>query len=93
LFVRPADFHWVRGEEQLTNYRLPNTDRFGNAFCRTCGSPMPRRAPGRDFIVVPAGSIDGDPGVRPAYHIFAGSKAPWHEITDGLPQHQEYPPG
>lgn len=74
------------------SYRLPNAERFGNAFCQVCGSPMPRLVPARDFIVVPAGAVDGDPGVRAAYHIFTGSKAPWHEITDGLPQYVEYPP-
>jgi hypothetical protein len=26
------------------------------------------------------------------YHIFVGSKAPWHEITDALPQYPEFPP-
>jgi hypothetical protein len=24
-------------------------------------------------------------------HMFVGSKAPWYEIRDELPQHQEYP--
>ncbi|MFZ0890749.1 MAG: GFA family protein [Candidatus Binataceae bacterium] len=92
LFVRPADFRWLRGEDLLVSYRLPGAQRFGNAFCRICGSPMPRAVPMRDFIVVPAGALDGDPGVRATCHIFAGSKAPWHEITDDLPRHEEYPP-
>lgn len=92
MFVRPADFRWLRGEDQLVSYRLPSAQRFGNVFCRTCGSPMPRLVPERDFIVVPAGTLDGDPGVRPSCHIFVGSKAPWHEITDDRPQHAEYPP-
>ena len=35
------------------------------------------------------GVLDDDPGVRPAMHIFVGSKAPWLEIADGLPQHAE----
>jgi hypothetical protein len=31
---------------------------------------------------------------RPACHVFVGSKAPWFEITDDLPQYAEYaPPG
>ena len=33
-----------------------------------------------------------DPGIRPMFHIFVGSKAPWHEITDSLPQYAELPP-
>jgi len=92
VFVKIPEFRWLRGEELLVNYKLPGAQRFGNAFCRVCGSPMPRAVPMRDFVVVPAGSLDGDPGIRPAYHIFVGSKAPWHEISDSLPQHQEYPP-
>ena len=37
-------------------------------------------------------TLDDDPGVRPGLHIFVGSKAPWFEITDDLPQYSEYPP-
>lgn len=92
IFVRPATFRWLRGEDQLTTYRLPSAQRFGNTFCRNCGSPMPRFVPARDFIVVPAGSLDEDPGLRAECHIFVGSKAPWHEVTDDLPQFPEYPP-
>jgi uncharacterized protein (TIGR01244 family) len=32
------------------------------------------------------GTLDDDPGVRPQWHLYAGSKAPWYEITDSLPQ-------
>ena len=42
---------------------------------------------------VTLGTVDGDPGARPSAHIFVGSKAPWHDITDTLPQHPEWPPG
>jgi hypothetical protein len=91
VFVKTADFRWLRGEDLLVSYRLPAAERFGNVFCRNCGSPMPRAVPVRDFVVIPAGTLDGDPGIRPACHIFVGSRAPWHEITDDLVQHQEYP--
>ena len=40
----------------------------------------------------PAGNLDGDLGVTPQMHIFAGSRAPWYEITDSLPRSEEYPP-
>jgi len=30
--------------------------------------------------------------VRLACHVFVGSKAPWFEITDDLPQYPEYAP-
>jgi hypothetical protein len=38
-------------------------------------------------------TVDGDPGVRPGEHIFVGSKAPWYEIVDALPQYEAWPPG
>ncbi len=92
MFVKPADFRWLKGEDQVVTYNLPGAKRFGNSFCRTCGSAMPRHIKATDVILIPAGSLDSDPGIRPEYHIFVGSKAPWHQITDRLPQHHEYPP-
>jgi hypothetical protein len=44
-----------------------------------------------DVVDVVLGVLDDDPGVRPACHIFVGSKAPWYEITDNLPQHATRP--
>jgi len=38
------------------------------------------------------GGLDADPGIVPRGHIFVGSKAPWFEIADDLPQSQG-PPG
>ena len=37
---------------------------------------------------VTLGSVDGDPGVHIAMHIFVGSKAPWDIILDDLPQYE-----
>jgi hypothetical protein len=36
------------------------------------------------------GSLDDEPSIRPTEHIFVGSKAPWFEITDDLPQSEEH---
>jgi hypothetical protein len=43
------------------------------------------------YVVVPCGSLDTSPGMRPAGNVFATSKAAWFEITDGLPQWEGYP--
>jgi hypothetical protein len=92
LFVPAGAFRWLRGEEQVTSYRLPNAQRFGNSFCRICGSPMPRKLPTRDIVLIPAGALDDDPKARTSSHIYVESKAPWHEITDDLPQFPKGPP-
>jgi hypothetical protein len=36
------------------------------------------------------GSVVDAPTIRPTEHIFVGSKAAWFEITDDLPQFEEY---
>jgi hypothetical protein len=38
------------------------------------------------------GAINGNPTHPEAYHIFVGSKAPWHEINDDSVQYNEDPP-
>jgi len=91
-FVDPARFRYLRGEALLDSFKLPDAERFTQTFCRDCGSPVPRRVANRPYVVIPMGSVDGDPGGRPLEHIFVGSQAPWYEIADDLPQHTEYAP-
>lgn len=82
------DFRWARGESLISSYESsPGTFR---CFCRVCGSSVP--VVENDEVVIPAGGIDGDPGVRPSVHIFVGSKAPWYEISDNLPRYDAFPP-
>jgi hypothetical protein len=42
-------------------------------------------------IRVPYGSLIDAPTLRPTAHMYVGSKAPWYEILDDLPQHDESP--
>ncbi len=92
LFYALDQFRWTRGEEQVVDYRLPQAVRFGVAFCRRCGGSTPRVSKEIGRIVAPAGALDTDPGMRPIAHIFVGSKAPWFEITDSVPQMEGAPP-
>jgi hypothetical protein len=43
-----------------------------------------------EYVHVALGSLRDEPSIRPSEHIFVASKAPWFEITDDLPQNQEY---
>jgi hypothetical protein len=86
------DVVFLRGGENLATFKLPEARFFAQTFCRTCGSLMPRRDPERQITVVPMGSLDDDPGIRPGDHVHVGSKAGWFTITDDLPRNQEGPP-
>jgi len=54
--------------------------------CRLCGSFLFSVVRGGAYVHVAMGSLVDTPSIRPTEHIFVGSKAPWFEITDDLPQ-------
>lgn len=82
---------WLQGEDLLARYKVPEAERFYNCFCSKCGSPMPRTVPEIDAVLIPAGSLDSDPPVKPQHHIFWDSRADWSCADNGLPAHAEYP--
>jgi hypothetical protein len=89
----PIDgIRFTRGEGALAEYKVPEARFFAQKFCSICGSKAPRIAADRGFAIVPLGSLDDDPGVRPSQHIWVGSKAAWDEISDDLPRYDEGPP-
>ena len=86
--VRAEDFRIVSGEDDIEAYESSAGVR--RTFCRKCGSTLQFLTAKRPAMVdLAVGTLDDDPGVKPAHHIFVGSKAPWFDITDGLPQYTE----
>ena len=80
---------WLRGEQNVVGYESsPGFHRF---FCKGCGSSLPGD-PSAGSTFIDYGTLDGDPGLRPTFHMFVASKAPWEEISDALPQYPEYGP-
>jgi hypothetical protein len=74
-----ADGLLVFGDEDLNHTR-----------CAACGSLLFSVVRDGAYVHVALGSLVDAPSLRPAKHIFVGSKAPWFEITDDLPQFEEY---
>lgn len=64
-----------------------------DAHCAACGSLLYSVVREGAFVHVAMGTLVDAPAIRPNKHIFVGSKAPWFEITDDLPQFQEFPEG
>jgi hypothetical protein len=92
LFVPPPQFKWIKGEEQVGKFDLPESKYLTTAFCKTCGSSLPWAVKGGKNIVVPTGTLDEDPGIRPQQNIFCGSSAPWFIEASELPKYDELPP-
>jgi hypothetical protein len=58
--------------------------------CAACGSLLFSVVREGAYVHVALGSLVDSPTIRPTAHIFVASKAPWFEITDDLPQFEEY---
>jgi len=65
-------------------------DDLNNTRCGVCGSLLFSVVRDGAYVHVAMGSLVDAPSIRPTEHIFVGSKAPWFEITDDLPQAEEY---
>jgi hypothetical protein len=74
-----ADGLLVVGEEDANDSR-----------CAACGSLLFSVVRDGAYVHVALGSLVDPPTIRPSAHIFVGSKAPWYEITDDLPQFEEH---
>ena len=77
-------------EEGSGNLLVHGSDELHDTRCGTCGSLLFSVVRDGEYVHVAMGSLIDEPSVRPTEHIFVGSKAPWFEITDDLPQAEEY---
>ena len=74
-----ADALLVHGDDDLNDTR-----------CGSCGSFLFSVVRDGAYVHVALGSLVDAPRIRPTHHIFVGSKAPWFEISDNLPQFEEH---
>lgn len=88
--VSRHQFSYLSGAEELKTYAF--SDHADSLFCGNCGSRLlVDFKPEADMLYIALGTIDGDVSCPPGFHQFVGSKAPWFEITDDLPQHDGWP--
>jgi hypothetical protein len=87
--AEPGSFRVVQGEDRLRAWKPEGG--FEKWFCGDCGSALFSRNPeDHSQVGVRLGAIDGDPGVRPAWHQFVAYAAPWEPIPDdSLPRYPE----
>jgi hypothetical protein len=88
--IRSEQFSWVKGKDLVKTFH--SSEFTAKHFCSICGSNLIStydNDPSR--VSIPLGGLDQAPTNRPEGHFFVASKAPWYEITDGLPQHDIWP--
>ncbi len=87
--IRRERLRVVRGKDAMLIYG--DGDDASDVHCGTCGSLVYSVVREGTYVHVAMGTLVDAPSIRPTGHIFVGSKAPWYEITDDLPQYREFP--
>jgi hypothetical protein len=88
--VKRDEFSFTLGEDELQSYAF--SDKADSLFCGFCGSRlMVDYKPDADMLYIALGAVAGDVDHPLGFHQFVGSKAPWFEITDTLPQFEGWP--
>jgi ribosomal protein S18 acetylase RimI-like enzyme len=83
--IERAKLAVTRGEDSLL---LVGSELAHDTRCAACGSLLFSVVREGEYVHVSLGSLIDSPTIRPDGHIFVGSKAPWYEITDDLPQYE-----
>jgi hypothetical protein len=89
FIVKTERFRWVRGQDNLVAFRLP--DGWGPTRCKTCGSPVPDSYDNGQRMWVPAGLMSDPLDTSIVQHIFCGSRADWDRESPDARHHDEYP--
>lgn len=84
----PAEMLTLQDPDHLKRH---GDDTCFDARCARCGSLLYSLVRDGAYVHVTLGTLIDEPTIRPSAHIFAGSKAAWDIICDGLPQFEELP--
>ena len=86
--IEAAELTIVRGDDAILRF---GDERDHDVHCRVCGSLLYSLVREGLYVHVAMGTLVDGPSISPTMHIFVGSKAPWFEITDRLPQFSGLP--
>ena len=68
-----------------------SSDTARRGFCGACGSNLFWDGAGENLSIF-AGTLDGDPGLNLAGHIFCDDKGGYYDLSDDLPKAGGYDP-
>lgn len=89
--AEPAEVTWLSGTESIRRYDFKGEGSYSRVFCTICASPLPFLNERRDTLYIPAGTVDGNPGLKPDYNIFWDDRADWFESGASSPTCSGFP--
>lgn len=91
IFTAPSNIKWLTGQSHTKRFDLPSAERFSNCFCTTCGSQVPYLSRDGQSLVIPAGYLNGDPGIKPMANIFWAERSCWYDAGQAETKFEAYP--
>lgn len=89
--VQPDAMRFITGEALLTDYQS-SPDKI-RRFCSACGCHIVAIKEGQQGWILRAATLDEDPGVRPAFHIWCSHDRPWLASDSTMDRYDEWVPG
>jgi len=86
ILTPPATVNWTSGSELVKRFDDPGERIFTKVFCSNCGSGLPFINKKGDALVIPAGSLDDSPDIKPNHNIFWADSAAWYEAGMSAPK-------
>lgn len=83
-------FTWLTGTNDIASYKVPGRD-ISKTFCRVCGSGVPYSSGGGSTMVVPAGSLQGEPKAAAKFRTFVAEQPAWSSHLEQIDAHQGFP--
>jgi len=91
LMTSIEQFSWTKGEEFVNKYAPTETKYFTTAFCMQCGSSLPWLSKNSKVMIIPIGTLDEDPQIKPSQNVFCASQAKWYTPASDLPNYDALP--
>jgi len=91
IIIDPEQFEWTKGKDLVGRYEVAEAKHFATSFCKKCGSNLPWLTQSAKAMIVPAGTLDDDPEVRPIHNIYDADKAPWYVAPSSLVKYEALP--
>ena len=77
IIIDPKDFQWLSAEDLVGRFEVAEAKHYATSFCTKCGSSLPWLPKSGKAFIIPAGTLDDTPAIKPRatlikYHKFCG---------------------
>jgi hypothetical protein len=79
IFTSADRLQWISGESLVKRYTPDQPDVISKCFCSHCGSLVPYTSLQSGKLIIPAGSLNSPPGIKPEDNIFWHDRASWYD--------------